>query len=54
MIHYDITMDNVVPKDVHGDIKMSYDISMYTYHYIAMQNGVAMSFVYYVLIWTNN
>ncbi len=48
--HYDITMANVIARDIHCDVTMSNDIAMCTYHGITMHNDVSMRLFYYVLL----
>ncbi len=51
--HYNITMGNEiardgVAKDIHCNITMSNDVTMYTYHEIIMHNDFAMNLFYYI------
>ncbi len=50
MIHYDITIDNDVARDVHCEIIMGHGIIMGTYHDVTMHTDVATTLIYYVLL----
>ncbi len=50
MTHYDITIGNVVARDVHYEILMGHCIVVGTYHDVTMHIDVAMPLIYYVLL----
>ncbi len=50
MTHYNVTIGNVIAKDVHCDIIMGYGVVMGSYHDITMHADVARTLIDYVLL----
>ncbi len=54
MAHYDITIGNDIPKDVHCDIIIGHEVVMGTYHDITTHTDIAKTIIYYVTVHNYN